>query len=367
MKSIKKSFAPLIGAALAAGPILAAQAQDIKPPRISSYAQLDYYNADAGTVATAPEQLFTVRRARLYVSGDAGTPMIGYTLGAALDDSGAGARSAQLWDAIVDLRFSPLATVRVGSYKYEFDMVGRSSASDLPFINRPTAAVAVAGGMTGAVDAAGLPSLTNFRDKGVSLLGSTKEFGYAVGLYQGQGNNAGDNNSKFGYTANGWVKLMGVKLNLGYLNSDNTASGSPATNKNDAWTAGLEYTTGPVYLRGEYYTAKRKTPTVTRDRKGFYAEGVYFFNPSIDFALRYQRYQQEEVWGTTANKISGVDVGMAYYFVRRGSFGGTKLLLNFMTRDADAGVRQSLFGERGTAIQGDNIGNGFLARLQVQY
>jgi phosphate-selective porin len=220
VNSHKKLLAAMIGAALAGG-TLAAQAAEVK---LKFGAQADYYRGDAGTLnsdaSTAndiAEHEFIVRRARLYFDAKI-NDLISGSIGLQGDDSSTGVRTSTLKDAYVDLKYHPLAMVRAGMYKYEFDLEGRESSFVRPFMNRSIVTNAVAGNM-------GLAG-TDFRDKGVSLIGASDAFGYGVGLWQGVGADARDNNDKFGYTANVWGKLVGVKVNLGYMNSDNTPPGT---------------------------------------------------------------------------------------------------------------------------------------------
>lgn len=374
----KHKLAATIGAALAAG-TLAAQAAEVK---MKFGAQVDYYDGDAGTLNTdgnltnnVVEHEFIVRRARLYFDGKVNDVVSG-TIGLQADDSGStGGRDGALKDAYINLKFHKLAMVRAGTYKYEFDLEGRESSFVRPFMDRSIATNAVAGQLTGAGG--------DFRDKGVSLLGMSDHFGYGVGLWQGMGADARDNNDKFGYTANVWAAIAGLKANLGYMDSDNTplesaplGAGVSRTDQYMAATAGLAWEGGPFLVRGEIYDGERDivtgataTPS-TQDIKGYYVMGVFTPVSAVDLMVRFQQFEDDK-WGTSNNEVTSTDLGVKYYFERKGR-GGSNFSLNYMIRDADGvntttGVTQKIFDERGGNVTGTNIGDVVMARLQVEY
>lgn len=366
----KKLLAAMIGAALAGG-TLAAQAAEVK---MKFGAHIDYYRGDAGTLNSdannandIAEHEFIIRRARLYFDAKV-NDLVSASLGLQGDDSGStGARTTGLKDANIDLNFHKLAMVRAGMYKYEFDLEGRESSFVRPFMNRSIATNAVAANMGSAG--------TDFRDKGVSLIGASEAFGYGVGLWQGTGPDARDNNDKFGYTANVWGKLAGVKANLGYMNSDNTPAGNPLPTaaRTDEYTAaviGVAYEVGPFLLRTEFYDAERDRQSTTgvlstQDLSGYYVMGVFTVVPNVDLMARFQQFE-DDAFGTSNNEVTSSDLGVKYYFERKGR-GGSNVSLNYMLRDADTGVTQRIFDERGANVAGDNVGDVIMARLQVQY
>lgn len=352
VRTRRKLLVAMIGTALAGG-ALVTEAAEVKP---SFAAQFDYYRGDAGTAASVAEQEFIVRRARLYFSGKV-NELVSGTIGLQADDNGStGARDGALKDAWIDLKFDPMALVRAGMYKYEFDLEGRESSFVRPFLDRAIVTNAVSGRLTGAGG--------DFRDKGVSLIGNGGTFGYGLGLWQGMGPDARDNNDKFAYTANVWSKLAGVKVNLGYMNSDNTPAVGTPTNEYTASVIGAEYDQGPLMLRAEYFDAERQTAT-TVNLKGYYVMGVYTVAPNVDLMARFQQFEDEQ-WGTSNNQITSTDLGVKYYFERKGR-GGSNIALNYMLRDADSGVTQKIFDERGANVTGNNIDDVIMARLQVQF
>lgn len=349
----KRLIVTMIGVALAGG-TLAARAVEVKP---KFGAQFDYYRSDAGTATSVAEQEFIVRRARLYFDAKV-NDLVSGTIGLQADDSGStGARTSTLKDANIDLKFSSVALVRAGIYKYEFDLEGRESSFVRPFVDRAIVTNAVAGGLAGTGG--------DFRDKGVSLIGKSDAFGYGVGVWQGVGADARDNNDEFGYTANAWGKLAGVKVNLGYMNSDNTPAVGTPTSEYTASVIGVEYDQGAWMLRAEAYDAERDSGTATEDLGGYYVMGAYTVAANVDLMARFQRFE-DDTWGASNNEITSTDIGVKYYFARNGR-GGSNVVLNYMLRDADNGVTQKIFDERGANVTGDNIDDVVMARLQVQF
>lgn len=348
----KRLAVAAIGAALAGGSLVA-EAAEVKS---SFLGQFDYYRSDAGTATTVAEQELILRRARLYFDGKV-NDLVSGTIGLQADDSGStGARTSTLKDAYINLRFHPMALLRAGIYKYEFDLEGRESSTVRPFMNRSIATNAIAGQLTGAGG--------DFRDKGVSLIGKSDAFGYGVGLWQGQGADARDNNDKFGYTANLWGRLADVKINLGYMSSDNTAAGSTSIDKYKASVIGFVYDRGAWMLRAEYYDAERQKPA-KEDLKGYYVLAVYTVAPNVDLMARYQQFEDEK-WGKTNNEVTSADLGVKYYFARKGR-GGSSIAVNYMRRDAESLVTQRIFDERGANVTGNNVDDVIMARLQIQY
>jgi phosphate-selective porin len=358
--NLKKKLFVVVASAALVGASLSAEAIEVN----SKFAiNVDYYRGDAGNLNSdgidsndVAEQQFILRRARASFDAKVNDLVSGFIQLQADDNSSTGARSSALKDAYIDLDFAPMAMLRAGTFKYEFDLSGRESFTVMPFMDRAIVTTAVASSLTGTA--------SDFRDKGVSLIGKSSAFGYGIGLWQGQGPDANDNNDKFGYTANAWGKLAGVKINLGYLSSDNAKPDATTTNKYVANTVGAVYDEGALMVRAEYYEGKRKSAT-TQDLKGYYVMGVYTVVENVDLAARYQQFKDEK-WGASNNEIRSTDLGVKYYFERKGR-AGTSIAVNYMFRNADSGVTQKIFDERGASVTDDNINNVLMARLQVQF
>ena len=80
---------------------------------------------------------------------------------------------------------------------------------------------------------------------------------------------------------------------------------------------------------------------------------------------RYQQFE-DEAFGAANNEITSTDLGVKYYFARKGR-GGSSIALNYMFRDADGGVTQRIFDERGANLAGSDIDDVLLARLQFEF
>ncbi|MEW5790814.1 MAG: porin [Pseudomonadota bacterium] len=371
---MNKILAAAIAAAIIApASAMAADAKSAPSVKVNGYIQSDYRS---GQTATADQQEFNMRRARVGISGKV-NELIGY--GVVLQ--GDNTNNTIFRDMFATLNFNPLAKVTVGQFKYEFDLEGRESSADRPFMDRATVTNIVAGGTSG-----------DFRDKGVQLSGAMDMggmgAGYAVGVWNGNGgtttSNPQDNNNALMYTANLFVSPMaGTKINAGYMNNNGYTAGSVASDYR-AWTVGAAYDVGPLFARAEYYNGKRENMAgvvPTEDVKGWYLMAGYSVLPDVDLMARYQTVE-DEAWGTTANQLSSVDLGAKYYFTRKGKRGGTNIAVNYMIRDADGNVGvdaaggstlastntiRSLNDGRGSGVTGGAVDNVLAARLQVAF
>jgi hypothetical protein len=238
-------------------------------------------------------------------------------------------------------------------------------------IDRAFATNAVGGGLNGTSTASSPAG--SHRDRGMSLLGSTKragvKWGYALGLFQGAGR-ASDNNSAFGLAVNGNVELaQGLKLTAGLLSSRSEDRGATAEYKYQAWTAGAAFDRGRVFLRGEYYRGTRKRVT---DQKvwGYYVLGAYTIVPRVDILVRHQ-FVGDEQYGSIDNSATSTDVAAKLYFDRRARRSGTHLSVTYMLRDADAAFKKGLTllnDGRGAALDsGALVGNVLAVRLQLVF
>ncbi|MFZ5659702.1 MAG: porin [Pseudomonadota bacterium] len=364
---MNKILAAAIAAAIIApASAMAADAKSAPSVKIGGGIQADYRLGDGNDVTTAAgygEHEFNMRRARLTFSGKV-NELIGFGVTLQGDNTG----GTIFRDMFGTLNFNPLAKVTVGQFKYEFDLEGRESSFDRPFMDRTNITNAAAGGASG-----------DFRDKGVQLSGAMDMggmgAGYALGIFQGNGgtNSVSDagsgGNNNFMYTANLFVApVQGAKINAGYMNNDNTAdntTGAAAENKFDAWTVGAAYDVGPILARAEYYNRKNQLAGVDLTTKGWYVMGGYTVLPDLDLLARYQTMEVDEVDNST---LSSVDLGAKYYFARKGKRGGSNVAVNYMIRDADANAATTLLNDgRGAIVAGDNVENVLAARLQVAF
>lgn len=336
---------------------------------VSGFLQTDYRLGDQAGQGALVKHEFNVRRARILVSGKV-SDRVGYGL-AVLGD-GLNVNTGSVVDAFVDLTFKPLAKLRAGQFKFEFDMQGREPAPLMPFADRPFVTNAVAGSMDGA-STASTPAAA-FRDRGVSLCGDSAgggvTWGYALGLYQGSGR-ASDNNNDFGYMLNVHVfPVKDLKVNGGYFSSNSRNLDAAAPNDHRAWTVGASYDAKKAMLRAEYYDAERDRGSVSQAVKGYYVLGTYAALSKLDLMARYQAMKDGQ-FAPGADRVHSVDLGAKWYLARQGRRGGTHVALNYMIRGADKGFNKGLTlldDGRGAALtSGGNVRGVLMVRLQAQF
>lgn len=333
---------------------------------LSGFAQFDYRRGDDAGQASATDHEFNVRRARLTVAGSA-HKRVSYSLTVQLEST-----SAAVLDALVDVELKPLARLRVGQYKYDFDLAGRESSSALAFLDRPFATNAVAGSLNGQSTPSS--TLSNFRDRGLTLFGDTKDrrvnWGYGLGLFQGTGRTS-DNNDAFSYTANLRVwPTKDLRLNAGLLSSDNLAKGAAGEDRYEAWTVGGTWEHGRGHARAEYYSGTRDRGTSEGRVRGYYVHGSYSPAARLDLLARYQ-WSEDDRLPAGDRSADSIDLGLRWYFVRKAPRSGTHVSVNYMSRSADPafGDRLTLLNDgRGPLLKSGSLVKGVLAaRLQVQF
>jgi hypothetical protein len=332
---------------------------------VSGFAQLDYRLGDSAGDQTAVEQEFNVRRARLVLSGKA-SDKITYNVTFAGDLFVAG-----LIDGWVDWALNPAAKIRLGQFKYDFDISAREGDAATLFADRPWITNTVAGTLagTGTPSAPGAAS----RDRGLTLYGTTKtgglSWGYSVGAFQGAGLRS-DNNDSLSYTAQlHLLPVTGLRVSGGYLSSVSANKGAASPFDYSAWTLGANYERGDLTLRSEYYSGKRDLGTTSQTVQGFYAHGVYT-RSRLDLMARYQ-WMKDSQFKSGDDSLWGVDLGAKWYFVRQSRTQGTSLAINYLIRNADDGFNKGmtlLNDGRGAALtSGAAVKNVLLARVQVQF
>lgn len=355
---------------LAQEPKSSAPAKDAKTempkPNLSGFLQVDYRRGDdAGRASVVAHELL-LRRARLTVSGK-GPERFNYSTTIQMEGS-----TAALLDAYIDYTVNPMARLRAGQYKYDFDLVGRESSASLALIDRPFAANSVAGSLNGASTAS--TTTSNFRDRGVTLFGdATKSpipWGYSVGLFQGAGRTS-DNNDSFAYVANlRAYPIRSVRLNAGFLSSDAAPKGDLRTNRYEAWTGGVSYQHEMATLTAEYYSGERDRGSVEQSVHGYYISASYTPIPRMDVSGRYQSIEDDRFASGSASANS-VDIGVRWYFARQGVRSGTHVSLNYMARSADDGFTEGLTvlnDGKGSALTDGNLVKDVVAlRFQVQF
>lgn len=346
----------------------AAAASPAPAVTITGFAQVDYRRGRTD-VATAVAHEVGLRRARLQFSGRVASRV---TYGLTLQGDGLNANSGSLLDAWVDVGVSPLARVRAGQFKYEFDVEGREPAPSLPFLDRPFVTNAVAGSLDGA-STASAPAAA-FRDRGLMLHGEGRvrgiSWGHALGLYQGAGRGS-DNNNSVAVVANAFVRpLKGLRVGGGLLSSNARAQGTRGSHDYRAWTAGASYETERLMVRGELYRAVHDRGPARDGLGGYYLTGAWGATRRLDLLLRYQSLRDEQ-HGPGGEDARSVDLGARWYIVRAGRRGGTHVSANYAGRSAEPGFARgfTLLGDgRGAALpDGQSVRGVFVVRMQVQF
>jgi hypothetical protein len=343
-------------------------------PQVSGFFLLDSYSGDSGDVDTV-ENTFLLRRARLGVKGDF-SEMISYQFVGGFDGAdktaSKDASSAQLFDAWANMKLHPALQIRAGQFKYNFDLEGKMSAPDLPFATRASIVNNLIGklGRNGSI----------FRDIGVEVHGGGKApvgWGYTVGVVNGNGANIRDDNENKDVYVRGTVAPVGgVSLGAGFYSGDAMITTDPdptvtgdevTTEQNETvWTADVLHTMGPFAFMAAYYQATLEVDTGDDvEPVGWYAVGSYRLLSNLDLLLRYQQEDQDS--NADEKLYSSLDIGLNYYFARKGTWNGTRLMLNYMVRDAEDAAKSKVWEERGADVTGEDVNNLFIARLQVPF
>ena len=361
MRKIRKftalSAALLFGATLLAFP-QQAQAKGDKLHKMYGYMQAWYASGDDSSNSAASSQTFLMRRARLGMKGTL-SDIVSYKI--LFEGAGNTDQSGAMLDAVAFLKLAPMAKLEIGQFKYNFDMVGRSSSSSLPFITRPLATSKVAGKIG-----------TSYRTVGAQLVGKGKTWGYVLGVNNGQGikNQKDGQTGDDGMGLNGqvWAKPMkGLKIMAGFAsnNDDNTTAGE----SDSFMTAGLQYHAGPAVLRAEYYNRTlSKAVGDSQNTVGFYVTGAYSITEALQLLARYQTVELDTNSNNTT--MSSLDLGINYYLTqdKKGRlFRGTKLTLNYLSRNVESAARSKIFEERGQHLgYGEDTGT-ILLQVTVPY
>ena len=357
-------------AGLVVGGVLApltAGAEDGKTLRVTGLAQVDYRTAFQAPPGVASHE-FNLRRAR--VNFDAGvTSRIRCEL--QLQGDGANVGSASLIDAYVDFLVHPGLTLRAGQNKYEFDFEAREGDPAIPLLDRSFASNAVAGSLSG-LSTANI-AVAAARDRGLTLVSDFERAGMkwrvGGGVYQGSGRSS-DDDSAVAFTLRAEAARGPVKLGMGYLRSPPAARADPLPTRFEGVNVGAIFERGRMLLRGEYYGARRDRAGRREDVAGFYLVGGVSVVTSLDVLVRYQRLRDGH-FPAGEDGIRSVDLGVKWFFERRGRCAGTFLAANLMFRRADPGFDQGvtlLDDGRGELLaSGRDVGTVLIVRWQVEF
>jgi len=300
------SFAAVLG--LVAG----VAAQETKTPSpvaastaltLSGYGQVQYTTQSAGVDG------FTLRRARLALSGEI-LKNIRFKL--QVDTL----KSPLLLEAYFDLGFHPAASVRVGQFKIPFSLESQTSSADLDLINRTQVVSKLAPGWD--IGSYG-------RDIGITLFGKAAFLEYTVGVFNGSGMNktdADDNKDWAGRLAVHPASFLTIAA-AGYNGKTVPSAGAaPVTRAR----LGLEAAVllDALSLKGEFIQGQDGDTM----KQGWYAQGAYFALPKqLQGVVRFDSYDKDR--NASLDRTDVWTLGVNWFLAAR-----TKLTLNCeITRD----------------------------------
>jgi phosphate-selective porin len=202
----------------------------------------------------------------------------------------------QLRQAWMELGFHPAFGVRAGQWKKPFSLIQLTSSAQIPMIER-TVRIR---GLHDAVEA-GAPAVTQFDgtpllgeeqellevlgydgyDMGAAVRGRLGGFGYELGMFNGNGSDARDENDGKSLAGRATYTLptsWPVTLGAGVSRRDHvvTVSGTPVTEHGTAWEADLElgsYRRSGPWVLAEYAQGSN---LVTGDFRGAQAVAAWF-------------------------------------------------------------------------------------------
>lgn len=222
--------------------------------KIGAFVQAGWLNDDAGFSVPSPPTTglsytsgnqFFVRRARLFFDGQL-TDKAGFKVSVEASDT----NGKVLRDAFAYIDYMPYNRVTVGQFKTPFGVETVEALGINPAINRSLVSNFIA-----------YPTL---RDLGVMLTGKyqTKAAGlplgagYSVGLFNGSGMNASDDNDRKDVVGRAWVNPLVEGLTLGgSASTGKTHAGANNEQDHDRWGADIDYTPALIKglkLRGEF-------------------------------------------------------------------------------------------------------------------
>ena len=336
--------------------------------KVTGFAQFDYRRAEKPDTATSSRHEFNVRRARLGIKGSV-IPSIRYQL--IFQGDGGAVNSASVLDMILDVRLTPVLNLRMGQFKYDFDIEARQADMTTPMTDRAFITNAVAGSLDGRSTAS--TQLSNARDRGMALQASRTlgawEWRPSVGIFQGTGR-ANDNNDQVSVTGQLAVEGgPGLLLSGGYLYTDNEPAGGSGIDRFVGWTLGGRYEVRRVFASGEYYRASRDLGVAEEDVEGFYLIGGFDPVPRFHLRARYQTMEDEH-FGSGGDEASSVDLGARWFLERESGGSGASIAVNAMFRDADSGFQglTLLNDGRGAALDdGSKAKTVVIVRMQFEF
>lgn len=302
MKRLKEIRITLMGMLIIA-PILSKTAQELKLPKISGLVNARYSWSDKEGATHG----FDIRRVRLAADGVL-SYNIDYKFQAEYETS------VKVIDAYLRWKIAPEVNVQIGEYKVQYSQETLSGPASWLTIENPTAVAQ----LNGYNDLSGLKA--NGRDVGVTLYGDLfdKVIGYRVGVFNGNGINAKDNNNKKDFAGLLWLRpIEQLAFSIGHYQGVYGAKGDEHVRNRTS--AGVEYKNYKLTVRGEYLYGN----TAGQKSDGAYVTAGYwisdFVQPllSIDY-FKADRDYDESLWnyqvGVNITPIKKLRIQAAYTY-----------------------------------------------------
>lgn len=263
---------------------------------IAGYSQVRYQALDE----TGKIDGFDIRRVRLDVKGNI-SPYWSYRVQFDL------AGSPKLIDAYAELKLNDQFNFTIGQAKIPFSLENLTSSNKLELIDRSQAVEAL---VARGKDVGGNQ---NGRDIGIQLGGTILKLkdrpvvDYRLGLYNGSGINAADNNEKKDYAARLIVHpVVGLDISGALYNGSRfvpeVKTGTvttPAKNVDrNRYGFDLNYDLKNLALRGEYIHGTDDQI----DREGYYLQaGYYFLQKKLQLIAKYDFYDSDKAKADNAS------------------------------------------------------------------
>ncbi|MFC1717223.1 porin [Candidatus Poribacteria bacterium] len=219
--------------------------------KVNGYIQSRY------TMDKDGENKFQVKRARSKFSGNASKNVRYSLLLDFIDDS----KGSNLADAYVDIKCLPKATTRIGQFKTPFSMEYLTSSTKWDTIELAQV----------------VSKLASKRDVGIQLSGDISEsLGYAVGIFNGTGSNAAEENKRKDIVARGIVKpVKGLLLGVSHYEGKSGEADADKTKRRTG--VQLAFADEPLSVKGEFIFGKNGETSAY----GWYAQAGYMIPVSV--------------------------------------------------------------------------------------
>ena len=300
---------------------------DFKPTIKTFYwLQAGYYDNDLEN----GEPTFEFKRARFGIKGKV-LKHVGYHLMIEGIHDGVDPRVYQAW---IDYELHPLASVRVGQFKYPFGLEALPGFVWWKFIDPSlvTGGIVKELGRKNAADETGL-----FRDIGVQLSGNYKinenyTAKYQAMIMNGNGILKTDNNKAKDFAIRGQLFApYGAQVGIAYF-IGNFRNATDSLDYDES-ALGLEFMLEnklagrPFRVQGEYITAVYETTSADLKPDGYYIYGTYcLYTSKLEAAIRYANYEP-----TSSLTLKKTTAGLTWYIAK-----DQLIRLNVDSIDSDA-------------------------------